>query len=247
MGCFSKSRVVALIVLMVTAWGARGLAQTAPSPSSHPTPEVSDERVQSAPSRGQLRFATQYIKAVNAHDMKALRRLVAPKTLACYNPRTEPYLTQWLERQTNHPISEPYTITVERYEDSELNPSALYTLPVAPTYQINISTQNNGNDVVLGRPIAYQEGQWYETAPCPTDLGMDQLVDREHRTAAKQARLDALYNGLKDPTLSDLKTLISENRIGEACTKYAVAEKIDYITGCAVVKRLAGSMGIVVK
>jgi len=247
MVCSGKLRVAALVLLLVFTLGTRGLAQTAPLPSAHPTPQAPDEPNQSAPSAEQLRFADQYIKAVNAHDTKALRRLVAPKTLACYNARTEPYLTQWLERQTKDPISEPYSITVEPYEDSEIHQSTLYTLPVTPTHQMNITTRSNGTDVVLGRPIAYQEGHWYETAPCPTDLGMDQLAKRENREATKQARLDALYNGLKDPMLSDLKKLIGQNRIDEACAKYTIAQKIDYKTGCAVVKRLAASMGIVVK
>jgi len=246
MARFPKARVSALLLLVVVSWGIRGSAQATSSPSARTTPETSDDSVQSAPSAGQLRFVKDYIAAVNARDVKALRLLVAPKTLACYNARTEPYLTQWLMRQTNEPISEPYKITVEPYADSEIHPSALYTLPVPPTHQVNISTSSDGNDVVLGRPIAYQDGRWYETAPCPTDLGMEHLLKRERKTAADQARLDALYGGLKDPMLSDLKKLIGENRIGEACDKYTRAQKVDFKTGCAVVKRLAASMGIVV-
>ena len=242
-----KSRVGALLVLMVLMWGGRGLAQTTSSPSAHPTPESPAESIQSAPSAEQVRFAHDYIKAVNSHDPKALRRLVAPRTLACYNARTEPYLTQWLARQTKDQISEPYSITVEPYKDSEFHPSALFTLPVTPTHQMNITIRSNGSDVVFGRPIAYQDGRWYVTAPCPTDMGIDKLVSGEERRAKQTERLDALYNGLKDPMLSNLKDLIRQNRIGEACTKYALAEKIDYLTGCKVVKRLAGSMGIVVK
>jgi len=245
-GC-RKSRVAALMLLIVATWGARGIAQTRRSPSAHPTPQSSDESIQSAPSAGQVQFAHEYIAAVNAHDTKALRRMVAPRTLACYNARTEPYLTQWLDRQTRDQIPQPYSITVEPYKDSEFHPSALFTLPVAPTHQMNITIQSNGNEVVLGRPIAYQNGRWYVTPPCPTDLGIDKLISSENRRAKQAAQLEALYTGLKDPMLSDLKNLIRQNRIGEACTKYALAEKIDYLTGCKVVKRLAASMGIVVK
>jgi hypothetical protein len=247
MGRFSKSRVGALLLLIVVSIWMRGFAQAASSPSARPTEGPSDNRVQSAPSEGQLRFAKAYIAAVNANDLKALRLLVAPKTLACYSERTEPYLTQWLMRQTGDPISQPYTITVEAYDEGELHTSALFTLPVQPTHQMNISTSTDENDVVLGRPIAYQDGRWYETAPCPTDLGMEQLLKRDRKVAAKKAQLDALYDGLKDPMRSDLKKLISQNRIGEACDKYTRAQKIDFITGCTVVKRLAASMGIVVK
>jgi len=240
---FRKSRLGALALLIVLTWGTHAFAQAVAKPSAKPTPESSEASVQSPPSQEQLRFANEYIKAVNDGDLKALRRLVAPRTLACYNARTEPYLTQWLARQTHDPISEPCKITVEPYEDSEIHASTLYTLPVPPTHQMNFST----GDVVLGRPIAYQNGRWYVTAPCPTDLGMEMLVKREKRSAAQQARFDALYNGLKDPMLSDLKKLIGENRINDACAKYTIAEKIDYKTGCAVVKRLAASMGIEVK
>src|SRR5262249_10025165 len=123
-----------------------------------------------------------------------------------------------------------------------------FTLPVTPTHQLNITTVAAQEEpVVLGRPIAYIDGRWYETAPCPTDLGMEQFVGREDRRNKEYAKLDTLYANLRDPMKADSKKLIAQNRIGDACTNFAQAEKIDFVTACKVVKTLAASMGIVVK
>jgi len=245
--CARKSIGITFLFIAAFMYGTYGLAQAAPGPSVRSTPAPDEEAVQIEPSDGQLRFADLYVKAVNAGDPKALRGLVAPRTLACYNSRTEPYLTNWLTRQAADRIPRTYSITVQKYEESEIPPSALFTLPVPPTHQMNISTTIDGKTVVLGRPIAYQDGQWYETPPCPTDLGMEKFLSHQGRSAREAEQLDTLYSKLKDPMLSDLKKMIGENRIGDACTQYAMAEKLDFVTACKVVKRLAASMGIVVK
>ena len=241
-----------LAVSIFTFFGPMAFARTKARPSTTPTSaaqsskEAQEEAAQLAPSEAQVHFAEQYISAVNAKDVNALRQLVAPKTLACYTDRTEPFLTDWLKRQTRDTITPPYTIKVEKY-DENLPRSALITMPMAPTHQLDIIVVENGKELVMGRPIAYQDGRWYETAPCPTDLGMEKFTTRTDRTRRAAEELDKLYANLKDPMRADLKNLISQNRIGEACTKYSAAEKIDFKTGCVVVKRLAASMGINVK
>ena len=246
-----KLRVAVLLLAAAVAWGPSALAQVRANPSARRTtvPSLPAEEAELlAPSADQLRFANEYIKAVNAKDVKALRRLIAPKTLACYSPRTEPYLTSWLSRQTSDPISKPYSIKVQLYDENDITSSALFTLPVTPTHQLNITTfVAKDEPVVLGRPIAYLDGRWYETAPCPTDLGMEHFIDRQERQKKEYTELDDLYAKLRDPMKSNLKNLIAQNRIGEACTNYAQAEKIDFVTACKVVKTLAASMGIIVK
>src|SRR5581483_10362086 len=155
-------------------WTPRAFAGPSPAPSAAASPADEDkEPEQLAPSEGQLRFAEQYIKAVNSKDLNAMRRLVAPKTLACFTPRTQPYLDSWLTRQMRDPISKPYKITVEKNDASDEPRTMLFTMPVPSTYQMNITTSIEGEEVVLGRPIAYADGKWYEAAPCPTDVGMD--------------------------------------------------------------------------
>src|SRR5215831_2045933 len=193
-----RLRVAVLLLATAVGWSPSARAQVAPAPLTHRAPVAAplpaEDAEQIAPSPDQLRFANEYIRAVNAGDVRALRRLVPTKTLACFNPRTEPYLTSWLRRQTQHPISKPYSIKVQLYDESDLAPSALFTLPVTPTHQLNITTVAAQEEpVVLGRPIAYIDGRWYETAPCPTDLGMEQFVGREDRRNKEYAKLDTLY------------------------------------------------------
>jgi len=238
-----SAKIGSLVIFAFGALMAAGYAHAGPpAPSAAATASADNEDAgspQMQPSEEQMRFAREYVKAVNSRDLKALRRLIPPKTLACFNERNEVYLTTWLERQFADPIAEPYTVTVEKDEPDQLPRSALFTLPVVPTHQINITTKIGGEEVVLGRPIAYQDGRWYETAPCPTDVGMRNFLRKREIAKSKSARADALYAKLKDPLKSDLKKLIQQDKRQEACRRYATAAKVDIQTGCAVVKRLA--------
>lgn len=239
-----------MIAVLITSFGGSpAFAQATAKPSAVATPKAAaeEEADQLAPTEAQLHFANQYVKAVNGKDVKALRQMIAPETLACYTPRTEPYLTNWLTRQTMDTIKEPYTIKVEKRDEEDMPRSALITMPVAPTHQLDIIGTINGKEQVMGRPIVYENGRWYETAPCPTDLGMEQFTNRNEKARRDSEHMEQLYANLKDPLKSDLKNLISQNKIAEACTKYAAAEKTDFKTGCRVVKRLAASMGITIK
>ncbi|MGO9453779.1 MAG: hypothetical protein ACLQDV_22410 [Candidatus Binataceae bacterium] len=242
MTTLSKWSVVTVLVSMISLPGLSCSAAKIPQASAAATPAASEEdEPQMAPTVAQFHFADLYIKAVNSKDLNALRRLIPPRTLACYSDRTQPYLSTWLERQFRDPIAKPYSITIEK--QGTLPRSALFTLPVPPTHQINIKTTLNGDEVVLGRPIAYEDGRWYETAPCPTDIGIEQFQQRQELAKQETAALDKLYAQLKDPLLADLKNLIAQGKTLEACRKYAAATRIDYQRGCQVVRKLAATMG----
>lgn len=242
MTTISKWSAVMLLISMLSSPGVRALAANTPQASAAATPAPSDEdEPQMAPTAEQLRFADRYIKAVNSKDLNALRRLIPPRTLACYSDRTQQYLSSWLERQIQDPIAKPYSVTIEK--QGELPRSALFTLPVPPTHQIDIRTKLNGDEVVMGRPIAYEDGRWYETAPCPTDVGMEQFQQRQELAKQESAALGKLYAQLKDPLRADLKNLIAQGKTLEACRKYSAATRIDYQRGCQVVRRLAANMG----
>src|SRR5262245_18404568 len=240
--------VVAALTLFSMGFPARGFAQDPKKPKpAAVSPEADsedadDQTEQLQPTKEQVRFVREYVSAVNNKDLEAMLRLVPPKTLACYTDRTRPYLNDWLRKQFDDPIATPYEITVETREESDLPRTVLFTLPVVPSFQVNISTKLRGEDKTLGRPIAYEHGQWYEAAPCPTDEGMAQFLKREERERAKAEGINKLYSNLSDPLRSDLKSLISGGKTELACQKYSLAAHVTYQTGCAVVHMLAANM-----
>jgi hypothetical protein len=223
----SKFLLITLLALLGAAAVSRAFAQSHVKSTAAPGPDE-EEAPQLTPSAGQLEFAARYVKAVDNKDKEALRKLIAPKVLACYDARTKPYLDNWLARQMQDQISKPYQVTIEKRGPADLPKSALFTLPVPPTHQINIITRIDGEEMAVGRPIAYQDGQWYEAAPCPTDLGMEHFARRRATVQKKAARIDQLYANLKDPLKSELKTMIEQRRIPDACRKYAAANKVPY-------------------
>jgi hypothetical protein len=233
--------VLIFMAVVIGGWiGGRVLAESNEAfAASSPAKDDDADAPQLQLSPEQLRFADRYIKAVNSRDLKALRELIAPKSLACFTARTEPYLTGWLQSQLEEPISTPYTLTVEKRDEHDMPETMLFILPLPPTYQMNITTKVGDQDFVIGRPIAFQDGRWYEIAPCPTDLGMEQFVKRQQAIKKEAALVDQLYTQLKDPLLSDLKSLIARGKSKEACDKYATAAKVQRRTACEVIEKLA--------
>ncbi|HVA80171.1 MAG TPA: hypothetical protein VNF29_04545 [Candidatus Binataceae bacterium] len=207
-------------------------AETAPEP---PIPQF-------PPTREQMKLAHAYIKAVNDGDAAAFRKLIAPKALACFNQHNEVFLDEWIGRQLLDPIPKPYRITIENLASGNLGTSRLFTMPVMPTHQMDISTRLNGRDVVLGRPIVYEDGHWYEIAPCPTDLGVRHSIRRQDLIDARQKQDRELYNSLPPAFKQSLLQLLLQNKGEEACQKTSVQLKVDARTGCRVANVLARAL-----
>lgn len=194
---------------------------------------------QFTPTEEQMKFAGAYIKAVNDNDAEGLRKLIAPKSLACFNSRNEYYLDQWIERQLKDQIASPYKVTVEEVGADDQPTTTLFTLPVPPTHQLDIETTLNGRRVTIGRPIAYQDGGWYEIAPCPTDAGMALAAKQQQHIIDQQNKAAKLYATLSPAFKKSLVQLLLQNKGGDACQRAATELHVDVNTGCGVVRILA--------
>jgi hypothetical protein len=221
------------------------------APPLHPIPPTMRQKADATPSTPvpqfpptpeQLKLATAYIKAINDGDEAALRKLIAPKALACFNKNNEIFLDEYLERQMLDQIAQPYQITIEEFDPSDMGKTRLFTLPVPPTHQMNISTKLRGRDVTIGRPIAYQDGRWYEIAPCPTDLGLRHSIQREKHIAMLQNQALQLYNSLTPAFKKSLYQLLLQDKGGEACQKTSAQLKVDLQTGCRVAQVMETAM-----
>ena len=172
----SKFHLVALVALLFVATAPRAFAQKHPQPVATASPDAEDEETpQLAPLEGQLEFAARYVKAVNDKDLDGLRKLVAPKALACYTARTMPYLDSFLKRQIQDTVSKPYTITIETRGAADLPKSSLFTLPVPPTHQMNISSRVDDEDVVLAGPSRTRTGGGGRRLPVRPTWGWNTL------------------------------------------------------------------------
>ncbi|MGB6089050.1 MAG: hypothetical protein WBG26_06115 [Candidatus Binataceae bacterium] len=252
-----KMSIGAIAILFVAA---PAFAQTSPTPIPgprlppgvhfapplHPIPPNMQHRVEPEatpvpefpPTPAQLKFAQAYVKAVNDGDAAALRKLIAPKALACFNHKNEIYLDEWIDRQLRDQIAPAYRITIEELDASDMVKTNLFTLPVMPTHQLDISTTLNGSDVTIGRPIAYQDGQWYEIAPCPTDVGVRHSIQRQQHFTYQQKQAQMLYNSLSPAFKKNLYQLLIQNQTGQACRQTSAQLKVDLQTGCRVAQVL---------
>lgn len=194
------------------------------------------------PTPAQLKFADAYVKAVNDGDAGALRKLIAPKALACFNKKNEIFLDEWIERQLRDQIAPAYKITIEELDASDMGKTKLFILPVVPTHQLDISTTLNGRAVTLGRPIAYQDGEWYEIAPCPTDLGVRHSITRQQHFTEQQKQAAKLYISLSPAFKKKLYQMLLNNQMAQACRETSAQLKVDVQTGCRVAQVLLTAM-----
>lgn len=212
-----------------------------PTMRRHDEPEATPVP-QFPPTPAQLTFADAYVKAVNGGDAAALRKLIAPKALACFNQHNEIFLDEWIERQLQDQVAPSYKITIEELDTSDMGKTRLFTLPVMPTHQLDISTTLDGREVTIGRPIAYQDGRWYEIAPCPTDLGVRHSIQRRQHFAYQRKQAQELYNSLSPAFKKTLYQLLLQNQTAQACRQTSLQLKVDLQTGCRVAQVLLTAM-----
>ncbi len=200
-----------------------------------------------APTSAQLKFAEAYVKAISDGDKAEFRKLIAPKALACFNQKNEVFLDEWIDRQMRDLIEQPYKITIEQLDPDDMGKSRLFTLPVPPTHQMDINTKLNGQEVSIGRPIVYQDGQWYEIAPCPTDAGVRHALRRQQYFARQHQQDVKLYNSLPPDFKKALYQLLMQDKAAEACDKTKDQLKVDLKTGCRVAAVLAAAIDATAK
>ncbi|MGC1676574.1 MAG: hypothetical protein WA740_03485 [Candidatus Binataceae bacterium] len=257
----TKGRKISICAIAIAFAAAPAFAQTLPTPipgprlppgvhfprPASPTGPHHDEPESAPvpefpPTPAQLKFADAYVKAVNDGDAAALRKLIAPKALACFNPKNEIFLDEWIERQLADQIAPAYKITIEEIDASDMGKTHLFTLPVVPTHQLDISTTLSGRAVTIGRPIVFQDGQWYEIAPCPTDLGVRHSRLRQQHLDYQKKQAQALYNSLSPAFKRNLYQLLLQHQTTKACQQTSAQLKVNLQTGCRVAQVLQTAM-----
>ncbi len=232
-----KTFTLALILFAILGVAAERALAGSPSAtaSSIPTPAASSKLTPS-----QREFAAAFVKASNTKDTGAMRQLVAPEVLACFDKETSPFLDRWLERQARLTISTDYQASFSDYKGG-IQTSPLLKYPAAPTNTMEVRFgMGRGSTATLIRQVRREKDKYYLVGPCLTAQGVENFRATEKKRAERIEKARAIYSKLEDPLLTQLRTLIKQNKFREAMQLCTKSLKIDNFTARDVLLILAG-------
>ena len=185
-------------------------------------------------------FVRPWIEAVRSNDRTRIDQFTHPKVRACRNEETREYF-EFRPADELSGAKAAYHITKLAPWNG---PGPLWTLPadgfsypVQPTYELNL--QFEGSNTVVIRYLAPNNGAWYSVEPCPNEKGMAYFRTQQAEGKAQKKRAAELVVQLKDPLLSELKTMLKQHRLMEAAKRYQAATGLeDFTTAVLVMNEL---------
>src|SRR5262245_34039661 len=154
----------------------------------------------------QQKFARDYMAAVIARDVSALKRVIHPASLACIDDTTRDFFDFVLGRELRErPISTYRVTRIGPLEKFPLLPGSpeQFRFPVPPTHEVQIDFDRGpGRSTTLIRAIAFADGAWFEVLVCPTAEGMRTFRRRQQAAAEQRARATQLASTIQEPLLS---------------------------------------------
>lgn len=235
---FRLTAMLKMVVLLVSLglWGSRLNAAGLNPTEQANTGSAAQKRAAVSPALVKLEsaqriFVDAYVRAVNNRDRNALRKLIAPSVLNCYNGDSRIFLDDWLRRRIRSRISQNFQAVFAPYEGG-LHESSMATVPAQATHILKITYQDGAQTVTIDRPVEKENSKWYLVLRCPTEKGRQRL---EMWAQQRQEHVEELYSRLGDPLVARLRKLIREGRRDEAVSQCASALKVDKKTAHDVV------------
>ncbi len=253
--------LLAVAIFTVVAFAGDPVAppQSSPMPAAQPTPaggaraqaaNVEDTPAEITPE--QREFGERMVTALQKKDREAIKKLVAPKSLACFDHDAQasltdnkndkqPFLKVWINKHFRYPIPEQHRLSVSKISPDAPEGSKYATYPVAPTYVLAIEFDTGGGgSITLNRLIGQQDGKWYEVAPCPTQLGMDRFNKiKPGSNVSADDRAKQAYAQVKEPLASQIRALLAKNDFANAWKLCAGSLHLDIGTARRVVAMIA--------
>ena len=122
-----------------------------------------------------------------------------------------------------------------------MNPTKYATYPMKPTHLMSMDFNTpDGNHDTVNLPIGQEDGQWYESQPCPTDEGMVRFAKLQKYKELGHEHAKAAVAQLKDPTKSQLLALIGKHDTPSAWKLCMSDLHYDFPTCRGMVAILAG-------
>ena len=189
----------------------------------------------------QREFGERMVAALRKKDREAIKKLVAPKSLACFDDHNNAFLKKWLDKHFRYAIPVHHRLSVSKISPDAPTGSKYATYPVAPTYVLEIEfDRGEGGSITLNRMLGQQDGKWYEVVPCPTQLGMDRLNKVEPRSnVSNEERVKQAYAQVKEPLASQIRALLAKNDFANAWKLCAGSLNLDIGTARQVVAKIA--------
>ena len=192
-------------------------------------------------------FVERYVGALTAQDSEGLKKLLHPAAVACINADNRDYfdflfakdLSYGAELHGGYKLTSFAALSAEAASTSELG--GLFLNPVQPTHQFQIDTPFDARNHSLAviRMVAKHEGAWFIVIACPTTNGIAFFRERRAEGARQVERAKQLAGEIREPLLSEIKTILAQNRLIDAVKKYRDATNVDLTTAKQVLDILA--------
>lgn len=144
---------------------------------------VASVSAQPAGDPAQRTFVREYMAAITAKDVEALKRQIHPASLACMNEANREFFDFIFERALDRAPAATYQLTdvsAAPAGDPPFWPKGFARYPVRPTHQVQIDFETApGRHMALVRVIAPAGGAWFEVMPCPTAEGLQAFRRRQ--------------------------------------------------------------------
>jgi hypothetical protein len=216
-------------------------AMHAPTPVPPGAPTRSAEQMEAEKGTPEQReLARKMVDAMYARDYAAIKQLVAPSTMKCIG-QNQNYLEDRIRKQFELPISKNYHLTVTKLPADLMRATKYATYPTPATYLLGVVfTSQDGSTVTVNQMIGEENGRWYETQPCPTELGMQQFAQKQQMRARDRQRAKAEMARVTEPLKSQLLAYIAKRDNADAMTLCMRSLHVDMRTAHGIVAILAG-------
>ncbi|HEV2341825.1 MAG TPA: hypothetical protein VGS15_08505 [Candidatus Acidoferrales bacterium] len=182
----------------------------------------------------------RYVAANNAQDAAAMNALLHPKSLACITPENRDFYDRANAVSMRQSIPADYKFTDTVLSEKDALPMNGYaTFPVRPTHQIQIDysrgVETSGTVMFW---LVSENGRWYKDDPCATAGMVKQFHDDLPNIKAREQATKGLVAQIREPLLSELKSLLKEGKGATASKRYGEATGEDGDTSLMVIDEL---------
>jgi hypothetical protein len=139
-------------------------------------------RAQTA-SDSQRRFADAFVAALDSGQVRRLRALVHPATLACEAGPARDYVEAMFSRvmQDGARFGPAYRIHQVTPMDGAAPVPANFPFPAQPSYRMQIDSETPGRPMAMNIWLAPAGEGWLAVYPCPTAAGMNVFRENQAR------------------------------------------------------------------
>jgi hypothetical protein len=186
-----------------------------------------------------------YIAALGAQDLDALRQVIHPASLACINADNRDFFDFLFTKELGYGPDVKGNVHIARLEPvvdgsfaAEGMPG-LVSFPVKPSYEVQIDIERSATSLLsLMRPLAPRDGRWHIVLGCPSEKGLVWFREAQQRRAAQRTRAEQLASGLSEPARSEIRELIAQGRRISAAQRLQETTGVDLTTATLAVDAL---------